>query len=557
MVNKRTGWFGLVALLLLTACQSPQGGGAPAPSTSGGGPKYGGTAVFANREDPNSWDPLFASGITMHSVADSVQGSGNLVRNCRTDVYKVCPGLAESWEVNADLTEWTFKLRDNVFWHDGQRLTPEDYKWWLEIWFRGFKVGDKVRTPAPIKSYYGELKEVQALDANRVKIVLSRPSPVLLETISEPTATVALPRHLAQARMEAGEVLISPADVGFVGLGPFKFVKHEKGSQVQVKRFDKYWEKDEKGQQLPYLDGIDFPIIPDLNTIIAAFRTGRLDGGARGTGFSLLPQQTEALKRDMGDKVWFAEIAGQRWFLLFNVIRPGAQQDLRVRRAMSLWLDKRAGNQAVMGGQGIITTLTDPRSPWPNPDWKTWPGFNEATRDKDKAEAKRLMAETGLPRVKFANLCRRTWATFCEWLQADLAGLGVDMPLDLKDDASWVGLSRSNSDWDTQILRLDRRFPEAMEAQVTKHSLSAGSRAKHEDNKIPEFFDRLTRARTTEQRVTIYREMERYLLVDQVYAISLFDEVFVFPYRSYVKGLPVPPEDVNQYLDYSTVWLDK
>ncbi len=547
----------VAAALAMAGCQ---GAAAPAgsPSTPSAGPKFGGTAVFANREDPATWDPQFSAGITLTHVAAGVFGEGNLVKQCRDDVYKVCPHLAESWEVNSDLTQWTFKLRDNVFWHDGTKFTPEDLEFWLKIHYNGLKVGDKTRPAAATKAAWGDLKQIDLLDGNRVRLTLGAPQPVYLNQISDPQFMVGLVRHLMKARMEAGEVMLSPQDVGNVGLGPYKFVKHDKGSMIQVRRFDKYWEKDDKGQQLPYLDGLDFPIITDLNTMVAAFRTGRLDGGARGTGFSLLPQQITALERDLGDKLNIVKIAGQRWFLMFNVARPGPQQDLRVRKAMALWIDKRAGNQAVMGGQGFLHTVMDPRSPWPNADWEKWPGFAESTREADRREAKSLMAQAGMTgTVKVQNLCRRTWVTFCEWLNADLAGLGVDMPLDLKDDATWVQQSRATTDWDTQILRFDRLFPESLEPQTTRASLNSGARIKHEDPKIPEFFRRFDAARTLEQRQQIYRELERYILVEQVYSIPLFDEVFAFPYRSYVKGLMNPPEDVNHNLDFVTVWLDK
>lgn len=554
------GWYLLlsVALLAVTGCQSaapPREANTTAPT--GGDPKPGGIAVFANREDPATWDPQFSAGITLTHVAAGVFGEGNFVKQCREDVYKVCPHLAESWELSPDSTQWTFKMRDNVFWHDGTKLTPEDMTFWLNIQFNGLRVGDKNRPAASTKAAWGDLKQMEVVDGDKVRLTLGRPAPVFLNQIADPAIMVGLSRHLMKQRMEAGEVMLSPQDVGNVGLGPFKFLKHDKGSMVQVRRSDKYFEKDAKGQTLPYLEGIDFPIMTDLNTMIAAFRTSRLDGGARGTGFSLLPQQTQALARDLGDKVWFAKIAGQRWFLMFNTVRQGPQSDLRVRKAMALWIDKEAGNQAVMGGQGFTHTLMDPRSPWPTPGWDKWPGFNTATRDKDKADAKRLLQEAGASSIKLQNLCRRSWVTFCEWLNADLAGLGVDMPLDLKDDATWVTQSRTTTDWDTQILRFDRLFPEALEVQMTQASINTGTRIKHEDPKVIEFFRRLDTARSLEQRQQTYQELEKYILVDQVYAIPLFDEVFAFPYRSHVKGIFPPPEDVNHNLDFATVWLDK
>ena len=67
---------------------------------------------------------------------------------------------------------------------------------------------------------------------------------------------------------------VSPVDMGYVGTGPFKFHAYEKGVAVEVRRFDQYWDADEKGNQLPYLDGVDYLIIKEPAAFHAAFRSG-------------------------------------------------------------------------------------------------------------------------------------------------------------------------------------------------------------------------------------------------------------------------------------------
>jgi ABC-type transport system substrate-binding protein len=57
--------------------------------------------------------------------------------------------------------------------------------------------------------------------------------------------------------------------------------------------------------------------------------------------------------------------------------------------------------------------------------------------------------------------------------------------------------------------------------------------------------------------VRIYREMEKYVLLDQVLGVPMYDETQTTPYRSYLKGMPVPPEDITANLSFATTWLDK
>jgi peptide/nickel transport system substrate-binding protein len=501
---------------------------------------------------------MFQTSISLVHVATSIFGDGTLVRSCPEDIYKVCPALAESWEHNADFTQYTFKIRDGVFWHDGVQLTADEIKWWLDLAYNGAKVGDKVRPPARYKANLGNITSTEVVDGNKVRITLASPTPYYLDLLASRTVMIAHPKHLMADRIAAGEVNIGPADVGMVGLGPFKFVKFDKGSMVQVRRFDQYWGKDPQGRSLPFLDGIDFPIMTDFSAVLAAFRSGRLDGGTRGGGFTLLPDQIDSLKKTFGDQVWFAPIGGQRQVLWFNVEKESPLQDVRVRKAISLWLDKREGLQAIEGGNGKLTTLLDPGSPWPNPDWMTWPGYNEATRDADKAEAKRLMAEAGYENGFDIPLFGQTsWSDRYEWIQGNLAGLGVRVKLDLADVATYNDRSFRKDFFMQAAKGATITFPEGLSSIMNATSVANNTFAVHDDPKVIEFFNRFNTAEDNQQRTQIYRELERYMLLDQVYGVPMYDETQTTPYRSYVKGMQIPPEDITANLSFATAWLDK
>ncbi len=99
-------------------------------------PRYGGTLVLANRGDPPAgFDSMRTSSIALHHVAGALFGPGNLVMRCRENMYFVCPYLARSWTANQDFTEWTFVIRQDVVWHDGERFTAEDVEFWLNLVF--------------------------------------------------------------------------------------------------------------------------------------------------------------------------------------------------------------------------------------------------------------------------------------------------------------------------------------------------------------------------------------------------------------------------------------
>lgn len=521
--------------------------------------EYGDILVLANRGDPPAgFDTLRTSSIALHHVAGAIFGPGNLVMRCRENMYFICPYLATHWVTNLGFTEWTFTIRGDAYWHDGVPFTAEDVKFWFDLVYFGIKIGDKVRAPAYFKGELGDIEKVEVLAGNRVRFVFRQRNPHFLDILANPRFKIAHPRHLMQPRIEKGEVSISPLDVGAVGLGPFKLESYERGSVVRVRRFDQYWEKDANGGSLPYLDGIDYIIMPDPFSMDAALRAGRIDGGARGQGHYLTVERKSGYTRSLGDDVFFAEIEGGNFRLAFNMLKEGPWQDPRVRRAMALWIDKQAAIPLALGGFGwTAPDLGPPNIPIPR-YFINWPKFNAGLLENRRAEAKLLMAEAGYADgFSIGHLTRSLNTATGEFLMAQLAGLNIDVHLQVVDEGEW-NRARVSLDYDSQEGRLTPSpIPEGTESVYGRYSKNPDAYAKHEDIKIDQMYYRLREALTFEQRVQIWRDIERYLFQEQTYIIPVAEAINVVPYRSYVKGLAVPTEDAHTHTDFATVWLDR
>ena len=521
-------------------------------------PRYGGIPIFTNRADPpGAFDPMRAGSSSLDWVIGSMSGDGNLIKFCREDIYKVCPGLAESWENSDDSAVWTFKIRDNVLWHDGTPFTAEDAKWWVDLSVDGAKVGGKIRAPSGHKIKFGAPEKVEVLSGNRLQITLGESAPLYLQVLGNPRNRLLHPRHLMQPLIAQGTLDVSPKDVAVVGTGPFKFLKHEKGTIVQVRRFDQYWEQDEAGRQLPFLDGIDFAIIRDPAAMAASFRAGQLDAGSPGTKMQLRPDQRAIYEKELGDEVWFAEYQHVLFSVSFNTLREGPQQDVNVRRAIALHMDKQAATEAVLGGKGLLYTILGPASPWGTPGFEQWPGFGQATKAADRAEAKRLMEAAGYPNGFSATMiARQDWEPRTEFVAGQMAGLGIDLKLSFSDPATYRQRGITG-DWEVSWGGGGgtSTFPEELETTLARNSLNPASYMKHEDAKIDAFFERLKATTDFSERQRVYREMEQYILVDQVFAIPLVGEIGVIPFRSRVKGYIVPAAGIWNSNDFATVWL--
>jgi peptide/nickel transport system substrate-binding protein len=170
----------------------------------------------------------------------------------------VVPDLATSWNWNEDGTELTFRLRRDVKWHDGRPFTANDVKCTWELLLDTGP--EKLRTNTR-KSWYKNLEQVTTNGDDEVAFRLKRPQPAFLMLIADGRSPI-YPCHVPPAQMRQHPI----------GTGPFKFVEFKPNELVKLTRNRDYWKP-----RLPYLDGIEFPIIKSMSTAVLAFVSGQFD----------------------------------------------------------------------------------------------------------------------------------------------------------------------------------------------------------------------------------------------------------------------------------------
>ncbi len=144
----------------------------------------------------------------------------------------------------------------------------------------------------------------------------------------------------------------------------------------------------------------------------------------------------------------------------------------------------------------------------------------------------------------------------------ELAPLGVRLKLDIVEEADWARVDRAG-EWQISTNTSPWNFtpalgPEAVAGPMTRASVNPQSRLKHEDAKIDDYFARIAAAGPDlEQRIKLWRELERYLVLDQALAPPTFIRLTSYAYRTYVKGVYVQKQGIGNNLDRATVWLDK
>ncbi|MBR0786754.1 ABC transporter substrate-binding protein [Bradyrhizobium iriomotense] len=273
------------------------------------------------------------------------------------------PDLALSWEPNETRTEWIFKLRPGVTFHDGSPLTSEDV-------VASINAILDPKTASPGRTNVGPIKEVAAIDPLTVKFTLSGAYADL------PVALTYLNARIVPAKVIASDLASLSTTAN--GTGPFKLVSYEPDRKIVVERNAVYYDP-----ARPYLDRVELLVYPDRTAEASAMMSGEID-----LLLTTTPGEYERLVKAAGVKA-LRTPSGQ--FLNINL---GCDQkpfnDVRVRQALALAVDREATVGFVAGGYGTPGNDTPLNSAYHF--YKNIP-----MKKPDVAKAKQLLAEAGYP----------------------------------------------------------------------------------------------------------------------------------------------------------------
>jgi peptide/nickel transport system substrate-binding protein len=317
---------------LLAACGSSTGGSsgtAPGSTSVGGGkPVKGGKLNIGMISGGSSEtvDPgiavSYADQLRVYQVYDFLfqPGPGN-------EFHKLEPRLATSAEPNKDASVWTFKLREDVTWHDGKPFTADDVVWSVQSWSK------PTNYAGAYAGAFVDFKKVRKLDKYTVEIPMIRPSAQF------PTITTLWNLAIIQNGTTPAQLAKNP-----IGTGPFKFVSFKPGSQSVFVRNDNYWE----GGGKPYLD----EVVIDSSFQDETSRYNALVGGQIDVS-PLFPANYARQQQSSQQVNVLSSPSGQAYTLTMRVDK-GPFTDIRVREAMKLLCNRQALIDGIFPGYAQV-----------------------------------------------------------------------------------------------------------------------------------------------------------------------------------------------------------
>jgi dipeptide transport system substrate-binding protein len=375
------------------------------------------TLVYCSEGSPENFYPGVNTTGTSFDVTEQIYD--NIVDFERGGT-KVVPGLAEKWTISKDGLEYTFHLRKGVKWQSNKSFTPsrdfnaDDVMFMIE---RQWKENDPYfRVTSPNHAYFGDmgmpklLKSVDKVDEYTVKFTLNQPEAPFLANLAMQWAGVQS-KEYAIAMLKAGTP--EKIDQDPLGTGPFQMVQYQKDAIVRYKAFPQHYAGKAK------IDDLIFAITPD-----ASVRWAKLQKGECHVMPYPNPADLDAIRKDAN--VTVMEQPGLNvGYLAYNTTKKPFD-DVRVRKAINMSIDKKAIVSAVYLSTGIPATNPIPPGLW---------SYNKSVKDDafNPTEAKKLLAAAGYPNGFTTDL----WAMpvqrpynpnakrIAELMQADLAKVGV------------------------------------------------------------------------------------------------------------------------------------
>jgi peptide/nickel transport system substrate-binding protein len=389
-------------------------------------PKSGGILTVMQREDLPQGFAIHETS-TISTVWPSMPCFNNLVifdpLKKQESLDTVLGELAEKWSWQDNYRNLVFFLRKDVKWHDGQPFTSRDVKYTFDMVREAPDAQGKLRIN-PRKDWYANVDRIEAPDPHTVIFHLKRPQPSLLLMMASGYSPV-----------YAAHVPAASYRTGCVGTGPFKVKEWKKAEYVEYVKNPDYFVKGR-----PYLDGLKYIPITERGTKFAALQAGRVDVAFPGDATKTIAEQV--VKAEPRIKM---TVAGQNVNdnVLLNATKPPFN-DVRVRRAFSLAVDRRAAVQAVHQGGAAVGASMAPRpfGVWGlmDKDLAALPGYGKPA--DEKARARKLLAEAGFGpssplKVEMATRAIPQYIDFASFLVNELKQVGVDASLKQIETAQW------------------------------------------------------------------------------------------------------------------------
>ncbi len=451
----------------------------------------------------------------------------------------IVPDLATAWKWSDDDKKLTFTLRQGVTWHDGKPFTSKDVKCTWDM--LADKTTERFRLNAR-KGWYANVESVTTNGDFEATFNLTRPQPALLALLSSGFTPV-YPCHVPPGKMRQAPI----------GTGPFKFADYQQNKAIKVVRNPNYWKPGR-----PYLDGIEYTIIPNRSTAILAFVSGQFD---MFFPYELTVPLVGDVKAQLPEAVCEITPLNVAANVLMNPVPPF--DNIEVRRAVANTLDRKEFVDILTHGKGDIggAMLPGPEGRWSLPAeiLKDMPGYGDAlAARRESARAAMKAAGFGPDKMLKVKLSTRNIPNYRDAaviLIGHLKEIYIEAEMEQIETANWLpklvrrdyqmALSQVGNGVDDP----DQNYPE---------NYACGSRTYMDycNKEVDALIVKQSSEKDQAKRKTIAWEIDKILTRDAVRPMLYYLRGGTC-WQPKVKGLNIQINSIYNGWRMEDVWLDK
>jgi len=444
--------------------------------------------------------------------------------------------VAESWNVSDDALTYTFNIRKGIKFHDGTALNAHDVKATYE----------RLRNPpegviSARKALFSSINSISTPDDYTVVFKLSGTDGFLMQGFGSPYNSIYSVKDMAKGpKWHAKNIN---------GTGPFRFVEHEEGKKWVAKRYENYHFDD------VYLDGT---IGYQIKKVANPMKGGQIMAEWR----AAVPPVVKDLKEKMGDKISFQTMPMLSFMMITLNSKVEAFQDVRVRRALTLCVDRYNGFPNLAKLTWTAPTPAAGIMPGtfyaiPAKELEKEAGFGR-DMDANRAKAKALLKEAGHANLKFKYSNRAVshpYEQIAVFLIDQWKRCGVDVELISSPTPKWVAMRRSGG-FDVTIDFVSGFLPDptVLLQKFISKDRSPQNYSGYTDRKLDELYDAQKQEANPEKRkVIVHQFIKRNLELGWTIPMTFMNRTIAL--NSKVKGYKIAPSLVLN-TDWRGVWVE-
>ena len=391
--------------------------------------------IYCMEGSPATFNPQLASDSV--SLNASSQAIFNRLVDFKKGSTEVIPGLATSWTISKDRKTYTFKLRKDVSFHSNDFFKPSRKMNADDIVYT-FKTQMDPKNPLSIPAANYEYFKAMELDKiildvkktndETVVFSLKKPEAPFLANLAMDFASI-LSEEYAQVLLKSGKGL-KTLETNPIGTGPFVFKSYQKDSAVRYSAFENYY----KGK--PKIEQLIFVVTTDSTVRLQKMKTGECHVMSEPQ-----PQDIEVIKNTAGLSLVSTE-GLNIGYVAFNTAKKPFD-NLKVREAITLAMNKKSYIEAIYKGQGVVAKNPIPPTMW---------SYNKSIPDDEYnvEKAKKLLIEAGFPTgfetelwtLPVSRPYMPNGKKLGELMQADLAKIGIKVKLQTFDWPTYLEKSK-------------------------------------------------------------------------------------------------------------------